>query len=481
MTWETVIGLETHVELSTQTKIFCSCTTAFGGEPNTHCCPVCTGMPGTLPVVNERVLEFAVKAGLALHGEITRRCKFDRKNYFYPDLPKAYQVSQLYLPIVRDGRVPIRTPAGEEKVIRIHELHMEEDAGKLVHDPWIDQTRCDYNRCGVPLIEIVTEPDFRSPEEVIAYLEKLKSTLQYLGVSDCKMQEGSLRCDVNLSVRPAGSDTFGTRTEMKNLNSFKAIARAIAYEARRQIELLEEGKRVIQETRRWDENKDATFSMRSKENAQDYRYFPEPDIPPLEITEDYLEALRGTLPEMAEEKAARYQSAFGLPAYDAGMITGQKPLADFFEAAVALGAEPKQVANWIMGEVLRRLSADGLEAKDMALSPATLARLIALVKEGRLNRNTAVKVFDAVFADDGDVDAYVAEHGLEQVSDAGLVAETAARILAANPKSVADYRSGKEKAFGFLVGQVMRELKGQAAPPVVHQALRDLLASEQES
>ena len=292
MTWETVIGLETHVELSTQTKIFCSCTTAFGGEPNTHCCPVCTGMPGTLPVVNEKVLEFAVKAGLALHGEITRRCKFDRKNYFYPDLPKAYQVSQLYLPIVRNGRVPIRTESGEEKVIRIHELHMEEDAGKLVHDPWIDQTRCDYNRCGVPLIEIVTEPDFRSAEEVIAYLEKLRSTLQYLGVSDCKMQEGSLRCDVNLSVRPAGSQELGTRTEMKNLNSFKAIARSIAYEARRQIEALEEGKRVVQETRRWDENKDATFAMRSKENAQDYRYFPEPDIPPLEITEEYLERIR---------------------------------------------------------------------------------------------------------------------------------------------------------------------------------------------
>ena len=286
MTWETVIGLETHVELSTKTKIFCSCTTEFGGAPNTHCCPVCMGMPGTLPVVNEKVLEYAVKVGLALDGEITRSCRFDRKNYFYPDLPKAYQISQLYLPIVRNGKLPIHTESGGEKTIRIHELHMEEDAGKLVHDPWIDQTRCDYNRCGVPLIEIVTEPDFRSGEEVIAYLEKLRSTLQYLGVSDCKMQEGSLRCDVNLSVRPAGSDELGTRTEMKNLNSFKAIARAIEYEAKRQIELIEEGKRVVQETRRWDENKDATFAMRSKENAQDYRYFPEPDIPPLEIGED---------------------------------------------------------------------------------------------------------------------------------------------------------------------------------------------------
>ena len=475
MTWEIVIGLETHVELSTKTKIFCSCTTEFGGAPNTHCCPVCMGMPGTLPVVNEKVLEYAVKVGLALDGEITRSCRFDRKNYFYPDLPKAYQISQLYLPIVRNGRLTIRTESGGEKTIRIHELHMEEDAGKLVHDPWIDQTRCDYNRCGVPLIEIVTEPDFRSGEEVIAYLEKLRSTLQYLGVSDCKMQEGSLRCDVNLSVRPAGSAELGTRTEMKNLNSFKAIARAIEYEAKRQIELIEEGKRVVQETRRWDENKDATFAMRSKENAQDYRYFPEPDIPPLEIGEDYLERLRKEQPEMAEARMARYQADWGLPVYDTQMLTSQKALAEFFEATVALGAPPKQAANWIMGEVLRRLSADGLEAKDMALTPRTLARLIELVQEGKLNRNTAVRVFDAVFADDGDVDAYVKEHGLEQVSDAGLVGSVVDKVLAANPKSIQDFKAGKEKAFGFLVGQVMRELKGQASPQVVHQALREKL------
>ena len=471
MTWETVIGLETHVELATKTKIFCSCTTQFGGEANTHCCPVCTGMPGTLPVLNEKVLEFAVKAGLALNCDITRRCKFDRKNYFYPDLPKAYQISQLYLPICRDGKVDIGG-----KTIRIHELHMEEDAGKLVHDPWLDQTRADYNRCGVPLIEIVTEPDFRSAEEVIAYLERLRSTLQYLGVSDCKMQEGSLRCDVNLSVRPAGSAEFGTRTEMKNLNSFKAIARAIQYEARRQIELLEEGKRVVQETRRWDENKDATYAMRSKENAQDYRYFPEPDIPPLEISEEYLARLRAQQPEMADAKQARYQADWGLPSYDAQMITGQKALADFFEATVALGAEPKQVSNWIMGEVMGQLSAGGLEAKDMKLTPATLARLIALVKEGKLNRNTAVKVFEAVFADNGDVDAYVKEHGLEQVSDTGLVTSVVEQVLAANEKSVADFKAGKEKAFGFLVGQVMRQLKGQAAPAVVNQVLRDKLS-----
>ena len=471
MTWETVIGLETHVELATRTKIFCSCTTEFGGAPNTHCCPVCMGMPGTLPVLNEKVVELAVTAGLALNCAIAPVSRFDRKNYFYPDLPKAYQISQLYLPIARDGAVDI----GGGKTIRIHELHMEEDAGKLVHDPWLDQTLTDYNRCGVPLIEIVTEPDFRSAEEVIAYLEKLKETLQYLGVSDCKMQEGSLRCDVNLSVRPAGSTELGTRTEMKNLNSFKAISRAIAYEARRQIELLEEGKRVVQETRRWDENKDATYAMRSKENAQDYRYFPEPDIPPIELTGEYLDQLRTSQPELAEETVVIRCRELSPPAYDTEMITSQKTLAEFFEALVALGTDPKQGANWIMGQVLGQLSAHGLEAKDMKLTPATLARLIALVKEGRLNRNTAVKVFEAVFETDGDVDAYVKEHGLEQVSDAGLVETVVEQVLAANEKSVADFRAGKEKAFGFLVGQVMRQLKGQASPAVVNQVLRDKL------
>ncbi len=473
MTWETVIGLETHVELATKTKIFCSCTTAFGGDPNTHCCPVCTGMPGTLPVLNKRVLEFAVKAGLALNCSITRYTKFDRKNYFYPDLPKAYQISQLYLPICRDGRVDIGG-----KTVRIHELHMEEDAGKLVHDPWIDQTRADYNRCGVPLIEIVTEPDFRTAEEVIAYLEKLKETLQYLGVSDCKMQEGSLRCDVNLSVRPAGSGELGTRTEMKNLSSFKAIARAIAYEANRQIELITEGKRVVQETRRWDENKDATYAMRSKENAQDYRYFPEPDIPPVRLSEEYLDALRAALPELAGAKRARYQADYSLPEYDCQMITSDPALAAFFEDTVALGAPPKQAANWIMGQVLAALSARAMEPKAMPLTPPTLARLIALVGEGRLNRNTAVKVFEAVFDSDGDVDAYVREHGLEQISDASLVEDVVTRVLASNPKSVADFRAGKDKAFGFLVGQVMRELKGKADPRAVNERLRARLAGE---
>ncbi|MGM9592750.1 MAG: Asp-tRNA(Asn)/Glu-tRNA(Gln) amidotransferase subunit GatB [Candidatus Onthomonas sp.] len=475
MDWEVVIGLETHVELATKTKIFCSCTTEFGGAPNTHCCPVCTGMPGTLPVMNKKVLEYATKASLALNCQVTRYCKFDRKNYFYPDLPKAYQISQLYLPIGRNGRVPI-TVGSEEKVIRIHELHMEEDAGKLVHDNWIDQTRADYNRCGVPLIEIVTEPDFRSADEVIAYLEKLRSTLEYLGVSDCKMQEGSLRCDVNLSVRPMGSVDFGTRTEMKNLNSFKAIARAIRYEARRQQELIEmDHRQVVQETRRWDDNKDASFSMRSKENAQDYRYFPEPDIPPMELSEEYLTQLKAGLPEMADVKKARYVKDFGLPEYDAGLLTGTKALADFFEETVALGAPPKEVSNWMMAELLRTLKEKSMEPKDMLFAPETLAAIIKLVAEGNLNRNTASKVFSAVFDDNADPVAYVKEHGLEQISDTGLVESTVASILAANASQVEEYRGGKQKVFGFLVGQCMRALKGKADPKVVNEVLRKQL------
>ena len=375
--YEIVVGLEVHAELNTKTKIYCGCKNAFGSEVNTNCCPICLGMPGTLPTLNKSVVEYAIRMGHALGCTINPVSKMDRKNYFYPDLPKAYQISQLYMPICRGGSVQIDV-GGVQKTVRIHEIHMEEDAGKLVHDPWTDRTMADYNRCGVPLLEIVSEPDMRSPEEVVAYLEKLRATLQYLGVSDCKMQEGSLRADVNLSVRPVGSEVLGTRTEMKNLNSFKAISRAIQYEARRQIELIEEGRRVVQETRRWDENKDATYAMRSKENAQDYRYFPEPDIPPLELSEEYLERLRAEQPELAEAKRARYQADWGLPVYDTEMLTSQKALAGFFEETVALGAPPKQAANWIMGEVLGALSAHGLEARDMKLTPPTLARLIQL-------------------------------------------------------------------------------------------------------
>ena len=471
MTWETIIGLETHVELATKTKIFCSCTTEFGGAPNTHCCPVCTGMPGTLPVLNQQVVELAVKAGLALNCEITRSSRFDRKNYFYPDLPKAYQISQLYAPIARDGAVDI----GEGKTIRIHEMHMEEDAGKLVHDPWLDQTKADYNRCGVPLIEIVTEPDFRSADEVIAYLEKLKETLQYLGVSDCKMQEGSLRCDVNLSVRPMGSQELGTRTEMKNLNSFKAISRAIAYEARRQIELIEEGKRVVQETRRWDENKDATYAMRSKENAQDYRYFPEPDIPPLELSEAYLADIRESLPELPAAKKARYRSEYGLPEYDTDIITGTAALARLFEGTVALCGKPKEVSNWIMGDLLRLVKNADMDASDVELEPQKLADVIGLLADGKVNRSAAREAFEAAFQTGADPKRYVEENGLLIVTDTGALETAVEEVLAENQKIVQDYLGGKEKAFGALVGNCMKKLRGKADPAAVNRLLHEKL------
>lgn len=474
MAWETIIGLEVHVELSTKSKIFCSCTTEFGGEPNTHCCPVCTGMPGSLPVLNRKVVEYAVKAGLALNCEITQNTKFDRKNYFYPDLPKAYQISQLYAPICQNGKVAIPTETGEQ-VIRIHEIHMEEDAGKLVHDPWIDETKADYNRCGVPLIEIVSEPDFRSSGQVVAYLEKLKSILEYLDISDCKMQEGSMRADINLSVRPAGQTEFGTRTEMKNMNSLKAIARAIDYEAKRQIEILEEGGRVVQETRRWDDNKDASFSMRSKENAQDYRYFPEPDLPPVCIDDAWQSRLKSELPEMAEDKMKRYVEEFGLPEYDASIITGQKALADFFESTAVSTQKPKEVSNWILGDLMRLLKEHAMEAKDMILKPDTLVKIIEKSESGAINRKSAREIFAAAYLAPIDVDDYIKSHNMEQVSDLDVVSQAVETVFAENPQSVADYRAGKAKAFGFLVGQTMKVLRGKADPAIVNRTIQEKL------
>ncbi|HIV85927.1 MAG TPA: Asp-tRNA(Asn)/Glu-tRNA(Gln) amidotransferase subunit GatB [Candidatus Monoglobus merdigallinarum] len=478
MAWETVMGLEVHVELATKSKIFCSCTTEFGGEPNTHCCPVCTGMPGTLPVANRQVVNYAMKAGIALNCEITRYNKFDRKNYFYPDLPKAYQISQLYLPICRNGRVPIETETGVKKEIRIHEIHMEEDAGKLIHDDFNDVTKCDYNRCGVPLIEIVSEPDFRSAEEVIAYLTKLKSTLEYLGVSDCKMQEGSMRADVNLSVRQVGAEEFGTRTEMKNLNSFKAIAKAINYETKRQIDVLERGGRVIQETRRWDDNKDKSYAMRSKENAQDYRYFPEPDIPPIEIDDQWYSDIKNSLPELADAKKIRYMEQYNLPEYDADMITSQKALADFFEATTDICNNPKEVSNWIMGELMRKLSDEAVEAKDMKLTPASLAKLIELVEKKTINRNKAKEIFGVAFKEELDVEKYVKDNNLEQVSDEGMVLDIVKKVIASNQKAVDDYNSGNKKAIGFLMGQCMKELKGKGDPGVVNKLLSSELNNQ---
>ncbi len=472
--YEMVIGLEVHVELATKTKIFCGCTTQFGGAPNTHTCPICTGMPGTLPVANRKVIEFAVAAGLATNCEITRYNKFDRKNYFYPDLPKAYQISQLYLPICRNGHVDIVTAAGE-KSVGIHEIHMEEDAGKLMHDPWLDQTMVDYNRCGVPLLEIVSEPDMRSAEEVIAYLTKLRQTLQYLGVSDCKMQEGSMRADVNLSVRPVGQKEFGTRTEMKNINSFKAIARAIAGEYRRQVELIEDGGKVQQQTRRWDDNKGASFAMRSKENAQDYRYFPEPDLPPISLSQALIDAVRARQPELAEAKAARYQSEFGLPKYDAGILTEEKPIADLFEQSVSACGKPKEVSNWIMGETMAMMKEKSVPAENLMLSGQALGAIVSAVSAGRLNRQSAREVFAYAFDGGEDIEGYIKAHGLEIVSDDSAYEQILSDVLARCEKDVAQYRAGNQKVFGFLVGQAMKALKGKADPKKINELLRKLL------
>ena len=473
--YETVIGLEVHVELATRTKIFCGCSTAFGGAPNTHTCPVCTGMPGSLPVLNKKVVDYALRVGLAANCKINQLCKFDRKNYFYPDNPQNYQISQLYLPICHDGYVEIDTAAGKKK-IGIHEIHMEEDAGKLIHDEWEDCSLVDYNRSGVPLIEIVSEPDMRSAEEVIAYLEKLRMMIQYLGASDCKLQEGSMRADVNLSVREVGSEKFGTRTEMKNLNSVKAIGRAIEGERARQIELIEEGKAVVQETRRWDDNKEYSYAMRSKEDAKDYRFFPAPDLPPVHISDEWIDRIVKSMPEFQPEKQARYVEQYGLPQYDAGILTGSKKLSDLFEETTALCGKPKKVANWLMGETLRLLKENGQEPEDLQFSPKHLASLIELAEAGSVNNQVAKEVFEQIFAEDVDPEAYVEEHGLKTVNDTGLLEETTRKVLENNPGPVEQYKSGKTKVLGFLVGQVMKEMKGKANPAAAGELLQKLLS-----
>lgn len=473
-TYETVIGLEVHVELATKTKIFCSCSTAFGGKANSHTCPVCTGMPGSLPVLNKQVVEYAIAVGLATNCTITQYCKFDRKNYFYPDNPQNYQISQLYLPICRDGGVEIETAAGK-KTVGIHEIHMEEDAGKLVHDEWEDVSIVDYNRSGVPLIEIVSEPDMRSAEEVIAYLEKLRLIIQYLGASDCKLNEGSMRADVNISVMETGAAEFGTRTEMKNLNSFKAIARAIEGERARQIELLEEGKTIVQETRRWDDNKESSYAMRSKEDAKDYRYFPEPDLVPIVISDTWIAEIKSRQPEMRTEKLVRYQQEFGLPEYDAKIITGDKAFADLFEAATALCGKPKKVSNWIMVETIRLLKENGMAPDQITFSPENLAKLIQLADSGAVTNTVAKEVFEEVFKEDIDPEVYVQEKGLMMVNDEEALRAAAELVMKENPQSVADYRGGKEKAIGFLVGAVMREMKGKGNPGMVRELLKEML------
>lgn len=472
--YETVIGLEVHVELATKTKIFCACSTAFGGAPNTHTCPVCTGQPGSLPVLNKQVVEYAVAVGLATNCTITQYSKFDRKNYFYPDNPQNYQISQLYLPICRNGSVEIETANGKKNV-RIHEIHMEEDAGKLVHDEWEDVSIVDYNRSGVPLIEIVSEPDMRSAEEVIAYLETLRQTIQYLGASDCKLNEGSMRADVNISVREVGAKKFGTRTEMKNLNSFKAIAHAIEGERERQIELLEMGRKVVQETRRWDDNKESSHAMRSKEDAQDYRYFPEPDLVPIVVSDEWIAQIKAKQPELRPQKLARYKKEYDIPEYDAKILTESKHMADIFEAATKLCGKPKKVSNWLMVETMRLLKDNDMDADEIKFSPVNLAKLVDLVDAGTINSSVAKEVFEKIFREDIDPEQYVEENGLKSMNDEGELKATIQAVIDANPQAVEDYHNGKKKAIGAFVGQTMKATKGKANPAVVNKLLMELL------
>ena len=469
--WETVIGLEVHTELSTKSKIFCDCTTAFGGEPNTHVCPVCAGMPGTLPKLNHAVLERALRLGLVLGCTITQTCKFDRKNYMYPDLPKAYQISQLYAPICRDGYMEIEA-GREKKTIRIREIHMEEDAGKLIHGA--EKTYMDFNRCGVPLLEIVSQPDFRSGDEVIAYLEKLRETLLYLGVSDCKMQEGSLRADVNLSVRPAGGE-LGIRTEMKNLNSFKAIKRAIDYETARQIKILDSGGRIDQETRRWDDDTGESYSMRAKENAQDYRYFPEPDLLTIHIDDASLERVKQSIPELAHQKRESYMRDYGLSDFEASVLTGHKTISDLFEEVLAQSGEPVESAHLITGEIMRLLNQTNTLPDELSVDGRKLGMLIALVTEGKINRNAFKETVEAVFMHDVDPENYIAEKGLLMLSDDEVISEAVKAIVHENPVAVAEYQAGKVKAFGYLMGQIMNRLGGAGNPGLIKDRLKDLL------
>ncbi|MDR1803401.1 MAG: Asp-tRNA(Asn)/Glu-tRNA(Gln) amidotransferase subunit GatB [Treponema sp.] len=490
MKWETVIGLEVHAELSTKSKIFCACTTSYGGEPNTHVCPVCAGMPGVLPKLNRSVVEYALRLGIALNCAITKRSKFDRKNYFYPDLPKAYQVSQLYAPICRDGHLEIEAD-GQKKKIGIREIHMEEDAGKLIHDPRGGGTFMDFNRCGVPLLEIVTHPDFRSAAEALAYLEKLRETLLYLDVCDCKMQEGSIRADINLSVRQAGGE-LGVRTETKNMNSFKAIGRAIEYEIERQIDILEDGGQVVQETRRWDDDSGTSSGMRSKENAQDYRYFPEPDLLPIDIDDAWLESVRANLPELAHQKRERYNRDFGIPESEARILTYHRNISALFETVARQSGQPVEAAHLITGEIMRLLNNANILPEDVSVGPSTEARqsrgspldaaklsaLIALVTGGKINRGAYKETVEAIFTCNVDPEAYIAEKGLLMINDDTAVIEAVKTVISENQDTVAEYRAGKEKVFAFLMGQVMKKLGGKGNPEIMKKTLTGMLGKE---
>ena len=464
--YEVVIGLEVHAELSTKTKIFCSCPTEFGAAPNTHVCPVCMAMPGTLPVLNEKVVEYAVKAGLATNCEISRNSKNDRKNYYYPDLPKSYQISQFDKPLCEHGYVEIDTPNGKKK-IRLLRIHIEEDAGKLNHDDFGGGSLVDLNRAGVPLIEMVSEPDLRSAEEVESYMRKLKSILEYIEVSDCKMQEGSLRADVNVSVHKPG-EPFGTRTEMKNMNSFRSIVRAIEYEVERQIDVLEDGGKIEQETLRWDDVSGKTFPMRDKEDAQDYRYFPDPDLVAIKLSDEYIENIRKTLPELPESRKERYLTEYGLSEKDANIITSSKYLSDLFEQASKICNNPKAVNNWIISDISRILNETEMEPIQIPFDSKQLAKLVILIDKGTISSSIAKKVLVEMFEHPRDPEDIIDEKGWVQISDENAIKEVVLKILENNPQSIADYKAGKQKALGFLVGQAMKETRGKANPQMLN-------------
>ena len=465
--YEVVIGLEVHAELSTKTKIFCSCPTEFGGEPNTHCCPVCMAMPGALPVLNEKVVEYAIKAGLAMNCDISKISKNDRKNYFYPDLPKSYQISQFDMPLCKKGEVEIELE-GQKKKIGITRIHIEEDAGKLNHDEFGRGSLVDLNRAGVPLIEIVSEPDMRSSAEAETYMRKIKSILEYIEVSDCKMQEGSLRADVNVSIRKKGDTKLGTRTEMKNMNSFRSIIRAIEYEIQRQKEVLENGGKVEQETLRWDDVSGRTFSMRDKEDAQDYRYFPEPDLAVMQISDEYIENIRKSLPEMPENRKTRYIKEFGLSEYDADILTSSKYFSDFFENAEKICKNPKAVSNWIISDITGILNEKELEENQIPFTAENLGELINLIDKGTISTAIAKKVLPEMFENTKSPSKILEEKGWLQISDEGAIKEVVLKILEANPQSIADYKAGRDRALGFLVGQAMKETKGKANPQMLN-------------
>ncbi len=469
--YETVIGLEVHVELATKTKIFCGCSTAFGGEPNTHTCPVCTGMPGSLPVLNKRVLEYAVAVGLATNCEITQYCKFDRKNYFYPDLPKAYQISQFDVPLCEHGYLDVLMD-GDVRRIGITRIHIEEDAGKLIHDDSFDGTLADYNRCGVPLIEIVSEPDLRSAEEAKAYMETITNILLYLGISDAKMQEGSVRADVNVSVRPRGQKEFGTRTEMKNVNSFGAVYRAIQYEAQRQIEVVSGGGVIEQETRRWDDAKGENYVMRTKEDAQDYRYFPDPDLLTFEISEAHVQELKASIPELPVAKALRYVKEYGLLPVDAQLLASNRARSEFFDSCVATGkCDKKLICNWMIGDIAKILNERRIEITDTALTKESLTDMIALIEKGTISNTAAKTVLDVIIEKDVSPAKVVEEKGLAQISDSDALLTLVDEVLAQNAKAVADYKGGKTNVVGFLVGQCMKASKGKGNPAILREML----------